>query len=115
MQPDTTLPKEPKVKVYEALLTQSSTNAPEVIILQNTLGDIVWTRMGPGNYIGTLANAFPSTKTVTVITNNWDNNVMYICGGNVFPDSIYIETKEIGSVDVDGKLEKTPVLIKVYQ
>lgn len=101
--------------VYTALLTQSGTSAPTADVLENTLGDIVWTRQSAGNYIGTLEGAFTAGKTVTMITNNWDNNVIYICGENSFPDSIYIETKSIPTVDVDDKLVKTPVEIRVYQ
>lgn len=41
-------------KVYTALLTQSGTDAPVATVLENTLGDIVWTRDSVGIYRGTL-------------------------------------------------------------
>lgn len=54
-------------KSYVALVTQTSTNAPSVTVLRNNIGDIVWTRSGSGEYVGTLSNAFPSGKTYTLI------------------------------------------------
>lgn len=50
-------------KKYVALLTQSGTDAPIATILENTIGAIVWTRGSLGDYIGTLAGAFPQNKT----------------------------------------------------
>jgi hypothetical protein len=52
------------VKVYRALLTQTGTAAPVPVILENTIGDIVWTRTSAGVYLGTLANGFPNGKTM---------------------------------------------------
>jgi len=57
-------------KVYTALLTQSGTNAPVAVVLQNTLnGNIVWTRIDKGIYIGTLLNSFINNKTGVIINN----------------------------------------------
>lgn len=55
----------PSYKVYTALLTQTGTDAPVATILENTLGNIVWTRINPGQYMGTLAGAFTTNKTVS--------------------------------------------------
>jgi len=49
---------------YTALLTQSGTSAPVATVLENTIGNIVWTRYGVGNYKGTLTGAFVENKTV---------------------------------------------------
>lgn len=55
-------------KVYTALMTQSGTSAPTVIILQNTIGNIVWTWDDPTKIaIGTLAGAFPQNKVRIII------------------------------------------------
>ena len=59
----------PKYKVYTALLTQSGTDAPVPTVLENTLGDIVWTRIDEGVYIGTLSNSFIENKTGVIINN----------------------------------------------
>jgi hypothetical protein len=51
-------------KIYRALLTQTGTSAPVANVLENTLGNIVWSRESAGNYYGTLNNAFPIDKTI---------------------------------------------------
>jgi hypothetical protein len=53
----------PTYKVYTALLTQEGTDAPVATVLENTLGDIVWTRSMEGVYLGTLIGAFTTDKT----------------------------------------------------
>ncbi len=53
-------------KKYIALITQSGTNAPTVDILENTIGNIVWTRSGVGVYSGTLVGAFTTDKTTVL-------------------------------------------------
>ena len=50
-------------KVYTALLTQNGTGAPSANILENTIGNIVWSYSSAGNYLATLAGAFTSQKT----------------------------------------------------
>lgn len=53
----------PSYKVYTALISQSGTDAPTAIVLENTLGNVVWTRVSEGIYIGTLTGAFTTNKT----------------------------------------------------
>lgn len=51
-------------KIYMALLTQSGTDTPVSTVLMNTLGGtVVWTRANAGDYVATLAGAFPVNKT----------------------------------------------------
>lgn len=50
-------------KVYTALLSQTGTDDPTVIVFENTIGDIVWTRQSTGVYRATLVGAFPTNKT----------------------------------------------------
>lgn len=52
------------VKRYVANFTQTGTNAPDVIELENTIGAIVWTRAVAGNFVGTLSGAFPNADYV---------------------------------------------------
>jgi hypothetical protein len=73
-------------KIYNAVLTQSGNLAPVATVLQNTLGGtIVWTRDSEGVYLGTLAGAFTTNKTLVQATNSTDKinkvvsqNVNYI-------------------------------------
>ena len=55
----------PGYKTYVAMLTQVDTDAPQVVVLANTIGPIVWVRSGVGIYSATLANAFPENKVWT--------------------------------------------------
>lgn len=52
-------------KVYIAKLTNLGAGAvaPVATVIENTIGDIVWTRTGVGSYVGTLAGAFTENKT----------------------------------------------------
>ncbi len=53
---------------YIATLLQAGTAAPVPTIIQNEIGGIVWTYSAVGVYIGTLANAFPTGKTLVGVT-----------------------------------------------
>jgi len=50
-------------KVYTALLTQNLVDAPTSIVLENTIGNIIWSFDSNGIYYGTLTDAFPVNKT----------------------------------------------------
>lgn len=84
MQPDITLPKEPRVRVYRCLLSQTGTNAPVERLLQNTFdGTGVWTRSSAGRYKLTLPGSqLPRDKRLAFINQrsptwtgigNWSN------------------------------------------
>lgn len=66
----------PAYKVYTALLTQSGTNAPVPTVLENTLGEIIWTRNSVGVYTATSFFArFVSGKTICFTTfGNFDSD-----------------------------------------
>ena len=58
-------------KSYFAKVSQSGTNAPTVIVLENSLSDtLVWTRDYLGAYKATLAGEFPDSTKVAVICSN---------------------------------------------
>jgi hypothetical protein len=66
--------RKPLYKVYSALLSQSGSNPdshPVATVLENTIGDIVWTRDFEGGYSGTLIGAFPQAKTILLM--QYDN------------------------------------------
>lgn len=50
-------------RVYSAYLSQASTNAPEAIVLENTLGEITYTRVSEGVYNIESSGLFTSRKT----------------------------------------------------
>lgn len=51
-------------KKYVALITQTGTNNPVATVLENTIGDIVWTRISMGLYAGTSTGSFTQNKTI---------------------------------------------------
>lgn len=54
--------------VYTALISQSYTNDPTAIVLENTIGSIVWTRRGLATYDATLIGAFPVGSTFVLVS-----------------------------------------------
>lgn len=107
-------------EVYTALITQTGTNDPIVVVLENELsGAIVWTRSGIGDYIGTLTSAFTSDKTTLLMTVNSTGGATYpiqIIAGRLNNNSVYIKTVSTNSTGtlLDGQLSKTTIDIKVY-
>lgn len=53
----------PTSKIYRALVSQVGTDAPTAIVLENTIGEQVWTRLDNGQYMIALDDAFPVGKT----------------------------------------------------
>ena len=97
---------------YVALLTQTGTDAPTAIVLENTLGGtVVWTRSEAGVYAGTLSGVFTENKTAIFLGAAVGNIIQY-----GFWDStnyILLLTTE-GGVAADEKLYLTPIEIRVY-
>ncbi|KUJ60886.1 hypothetical protein AR687_15890 [Flavobacteriaceae bacterium CRH] len=102
--------------VYTALLTQSGTNAPVAIVLENTLGgEIVWSYDAAGTYSGKLAGAFTDLKTATYITpaNVGALTLHYVNRTSV--DAVTISTKiSTLSAGRDNLLSNTTLEIRVY-
>ena len=103
-------------KVYTALLTQSGTDAPVATVLENTIGDIVWTRFNTGEYLATLAGAFIDGKTYI----NIGQNVTYGIGtGAINTTENTLNTIRVNSSSdfagfEDDILTNTPIEIRVY-
>lgn len=107
--PNTTLPKDPRVRVWVGILTQENTDAPTARVMHNTLGgNIIWTYSAEGSYNGTLVGAFTQYKTALLIgsVNNIDDRIV-IQWINL--DTINIQTP------IDNRLYNTTVQIQVYE
>lgn len=105
-------------KVYKAFITQSGVNAPTVTILENTIGDIVWTRANTGQYAGTLTDAFPGGKTFCLKLNGSDCKAL----GNTFSfgrsgnSAVYVNSfNGVYTTASDGILDSTQIEIQVYE
>jgi hypothetical protein len=105
----------PTYKKYVALITQTSTSAPTVIELENTIGPIVWTRAATGSYQGTLTGAFTVNKTYVMLSNVLvDSIVMADSTVNL----IQIKTTNLHSPSAayhDGHLNNNTLEIRVYE
>lgn len=92
--------------VYLAKLTQTGTDDPLTVELENTIGDIVWTRSSPGIYVATSAGSFPDADLVAFLIGD-------VLAGIFTPtwidaDSFFID------VGNDNRLAKTTFEVRVY-
>ena len=100
-------------KVYTALLTQSGTNAPVATVLENTLGNIDWSRRFRGTYEAALIGAFPENKTtIQIIANTGQGYTTN--SGVVNKNLVEISTSNELDITADNVLENTPIEIRVY-
>ena len=109
----------PTPKRYIALLSQSGTNAPIAIELENTVGAVVWHYVGPGIYDLDRVGAFPVNRTVVgqpSLTNNDEpfSHLDLICHS---PDRVRFYSRSDGgsseTVFVNG-FNYAPIEIVVY-
>ena len=106
----------PTYKKYIALITQSSTSAPTVIVLENTIGPIIWTRTAVGVYFGTLTGAFTLDKTYVTLSNVVANSI--VLSKRRDNNSIEINTTNLHSPTAahhDTHLLKNTIEIRVYE
>ncbi|AWK04727.1 hypothetical protein HYN56_11030 [Flavobacterium crocinum] len=101
-------------KAYTALLSQSGTNGPVAIVLENTLGGLpVWSRNSTGLYIATLSGVFTANKTTVSITGSFGGIVTN--GARTSENECTITTvKSDTSAYTDGVIYGTTIEIRVY-
>lgn len=100
-------------KVYSAIISQLGTDAPTAIVLQNTIGNIVWSRTDVGQYYGTLVGAFTVDKTGFLL-NTPIVYETYTVIQAVDIDSINLTTTDGTNTPVDEYLSNVFVEIRVY-
>lgn len=95
-------------KEWVGLLTQSGTDDPEVVVLNNELGyDLIWVRDGSGEYSADLA----VTDSITGVNiSNINDTVTF--GAEFDAPAIKVYSYDGGSLD-DGFLDNTCVKIVV--
>lgn len=107
---------------YVALLSQSGTNAPVATVKQNSLGgEITWSRVGGGVYLGTLLQGtFGAGRTTVVIGNELsptrDFAVVNVGKSQEFIQlhTADVDVAEGTAVPSDGMLSNTTIEIRVY-
>lgn len=119
-------PNRPPIKVYRALLTQTSTGDPTVVVLHDYIGtdagSIVWARTGTGVYTGTLTGAFVAGRTFVRMNDSLSKgtNLMNVAtiaktSADVVTISTYVHSATGGTVTAtDALLTNTEVEILVY-
>ena len=103
-------------KIYKALLTQTGTDAPNVVISENSIGEIIYTFQSNGIFVGTLPSVFLSGKTHINIGENSPSNSLTKAYRNSDND-FYIETMVISGGFVAGTnsiLNETSLIIEIY-
>jgi hypothetical protein len=105
----------PTYTKYIALISQTSTSAPTVIELENTIGPIIWTRSAAGTYLGTLAGAFTLDKTYATISNVEPNGVVRIETALNYIQIITTNLHNPTAALHDNHLKKNTLEIRVYE
>jgi hypothetical protein len=102
-------------KKYIATISQTGILDPTVIVLENTIGDIVWSRVGVGQYEGVLIGAFPdANRTYLMISQvNSSQGVYYITWVNA--DRIIVEWYDFAYTGGDNTLLNNTIEIRVYE
>lgn len=104
----------PTKKVYKALLTQTSTNAPLIVELENTLsGALVSSYVSTGRYDLTLAGAFPVDLTFILIGSS-TTNARFIQANRQSDNAVRISTGDETNTVQNDVLTSTAILIEVY-
>lgn len=102
-------------KVYSALLTQSGTDAPVATVLENTLGDIVWSRLAAGEYNATLNSTFVSDKTFVSVTSDSENTQSNTNYKLLSSDVVYFVSYDSFALSTSDELwNNTSIEIRVY-
>lgn len=102
-------------RVYTGLISQTGTNNPTVVIIENTLGNIVWTRNNNGIYQGYLSGQFLAAKTFLLTSSDYAINPTNQARQFFRSSDDYVSiSTQINGVIADGLLDNTPIEIRIY-
>jgi hypothetical protein len=99
-------------KRYIALISQTGILDPVATVLENTIGDIVWTRAAVGDYLGTLTGAFPNQDRTYLIIGQSQTDRFSM--NYIDADNVNIITLDSAGVNQDALLVYTTIEIRVY-
>lgn len=103
----------PTYSKYIANISQAGTNDPTLSILENDLGDLVFTRAAIGRYEATLTGAFPTQGQVYLMVSNSQVDT-YLRIFWTSTDTIEIRTLDFTNTLTDGLLDYNTLEIRVY-
>lgn len=100
-------------KKYVAIMSQSGTDAPAALVMENTLGvTITWAYDGIGNYYGTASGVvFTTGKTWFIIGNQADTATHGYVNSTTL---VQISTFTAPATGSDNMMFTTPLEIRVY-
>jgi hypothetical protein len=104
-------------RIYVANLTQAGVADPVADIMNNSFGNIVWTRASLGNYTGTIidyALGVILSAELTVIINNIAYDGVVAANYSATNNTIDVYTSQIGVGFADGYLNNTTIEVKYY-
>lgn len=109
----------PSYKIYRALLTQVGTAAPTAVVLENTVGTIIWTRVANGSYRGTLSGVFLAGKvfsTGSVLNTTIDSSRLILSIDRETDNSILLTGYDVSNLssNLDGLLENASIEILIF-
>lgn len=109
---DTWKPVNPGFKVYTALLTQTGTDAPTAIVLENTLGETpTFQYNSPGNYsLLTSGSIFTANKTFFISSLSGDLGYSSVALARISNTEVIIELDS----GEDIQLDNASIEIRVY-
>lgn len=112
-------PVVPPYKVYTAVLTQLSTNAPSVTVLQNTLGATLnFTYVDEGAYLVSASSAVFTNKRTTIEFggnfNTFNSDASFVQSWGLDTSQFNISTLNQSGVYKNEILEATMIEIRVY-
>ena len=99
-------------KKYIATISQTGILDPTVTVLENTIGDIVWTRTTNGDYRGTLTGAFPDQDKTYLTLSNTDQSQVLVRW--LSANQIRIRTFDFAVAYIDGQLTYNTIEIRTY-
>jgi hypothetical protein len=99
-------------KRYIALISQTGILDPVATVLENTIGDIVWSRVAVGDYLGTLTGAFSTQDKVYLIIGQSQTDRFSI--NYIDSDNVNIITLDSAGTNQDTLLGYTTIEIRVY-
>ncbi len=104
-------------KVYTALLTQTGTDAPVATVLENTIGNVVWTRTGIGQYEASSAGFIQDKMWFSITQTTYGVTSTTIIEDYTTGPIAYINTYDLPTAldnYADDVLNKTCIEIRVY-
>jgi hypothetical protein len=106
----------PRYKSYVATIHQSGSSAPVATIIDNDIGNIVWTRTGPGVYVATLSGAFTSGKFFINCPSITPAALGFIGVNPINPHSFNLLTYDFAGNQADGIISSlgVPLEVRVY-